>query len=74
MAKYRYGTSEAWAKRLLEEEGVEITAKEVEQRLKQAGRKGKDARTWVGEILRGVLFSEKDVRMACKDLLGRRKK
>jgi len=72
--KKRYGTSETWAEWLFKEEGIETTAEKVKRCLTKAGRKGKDSRSFTGEILRGILFTEKDIRMAFRDLLKGKKK
>jgi hypothetical protein len=70
--KKRLATTEAWAEWLMSARGIETTAEKVKRCLTRAGRKGKDARSFTGEILKGILFSEKDIRMAFRDVLKRR--
>ena len=69
---HRLATPQAWSKQLVEE-GVEVEEQALRRRLSRIGAKGKDARGFTGEILRGVLFTEREVRKACRDLLKKKK-
>jgi hypothetical protein len=66
----RYATPSAWAEYFREKEGAQITHSGIRGRLEKAKIVGKNARAKVGCVLRGLVYSESDVRRVCGELIS----
>lgn len=66
----RYSTCENWAKWFEENEGVNICAETIRHRMRDFLAGQKMARNFKNKMIQ--IFSETDVREACKDLIEKR--